>query len=112
MTRTHPLPSAPCSAARTSPRRRASARAVLTVVALSLGACAGLGACGSDAAKSPEETGQQAQAVAELRDFGLTEDQAECITDELGADTVVEASGMDILAAGQAYQDAAKACIK
>lgn len=74
-------------------------------------ACAlALVACGSDGGADPEETGRRDRAVTLLRDFGLTEADAECITDRLGSETVVEATDMAILASGQPYQDAAEAC--
>jgi len=91
---------------------RSHRRPVAPVVAVVLVLGLALGGCSSDKKASPEETGRQAKAVAELRDYGLTKDQATCVADKLGAETVVEASGMDVLAAGQPYQDAAKACIK
>jgi len=93
-------------------RHRSASRGASPLVAAVLVLGLALAACGSDKKASPEETGRQAKAVAELRDYGLTKDQATCVTDKLGAETVVEASGMDVLAAGQPYQDAAKACIK
>lgn len=67
-------------------------------------------ACGSDGGPDPEETGRRDRAVTVLRDYGLSQADAECITDELGSETVVEASDVAILASGQEYQDAAEAC--
>ncbi len=69
-----------------------------------------LAACGSDGGPDPEETGRRDRAVTLLRDFGLSEADAECVTDRLGSETVVEATDMAILASGQPYQDAAEAC--
>ena len=69
-----------------------------------------LAACGSDGGPDPEETGRRDRAVTLLRDFGLSESDAECVTDRLGSETVVEATDMAILASGQPYQDAAEAC--
>ena len=69
-----------------------------------------LAACGSDGGSDPEETGRRDRGVTLLRDYGLSEADAECITDELGSETVVEATDMAILASGQPYQDAAEAC--
>lgn len=69
-----------------------------------------LAACGSDGGSDPEETGRRDRAVTLLRDFGLTKADAECVTDRLGSETVVEATDMAILASGQPYQDAAEAC--
>ena len=62
---------------------------------------------GSDA----ESTGPTTQAVERLHDFGLTKDQARCVVDEVGADTVVEATDLTALTDSQQYQDAAEACI-
>ncbi|MEZ5178985.1 MAG: hypothetical protein R2746_12145 [Acidimicrobiales bacterium] len=74
-------------------------------------ACAlALAACGSDGKADPEETGRRDRAVTVLRDYGLSKAEAECITDELGAETVAEATDVAILASGQPYKDAARAC--
>ena len=67
------------------------------------------GACGSDGDRT-EQDGVRHRAVESLTDFGLPEQQAECITDDLGAETVVAAPEAEILAAGQPYQDAVKRC--
>lgn len=67
-------------------------------------------ACGSDGGPDADETGRRDRAVTVLRDYGLTEEQAECIADELGSETVVEAADVATLAAGRPYQDAAEAC--
>ena len=70
-----------------------------------------LAGCGSSDAKSPEETGVRARAIEELRDYGLTAKQAACVTDKLGAQTVVEATDLTALTEGQPYRDAADTCI-
>ena len=67
-------------------------------------------ACGGDGGSDPEETGRRDRAVTLLRDYGLSKADAECVTDRLGSETVVEATDMAILASGQPYQDAAEAC--
>lgn len=67
-------------------------------------------ACGSDSTADRDAAGARTRAVTQLVDFGLPEDQSECIVDELGADVVVAAGDMDVLAAGQVYQDAVATC--
>ncbi len=69
-------------------------------------------ACGGSDATDPEAEGQQAQAVAQLTATGLTADQAQCMVREMGADLVVEAPDVAVLADGQPYKDAAEACLK
>jgi hypothetical protein len=49
--------------------------------------------------------------VERLHDFGLTEEQASCIVDEVGAEAVVEASDLTALTDSQQYRDAAEACL-
>lgn len=105
MPRTLPRPHAVGSSRRA--RRRLWRALLPAVAALALGVTA----CGGSDGPSAEETARHRRAVTELRSFGLTEQQAECVADRLGAETVVEAPGMDVLAAGKPYQDAAKACI-
>lgn len=90
------------------PARRPPATA-LAMVLLSLLVL--LGAC-SKGGSDPERTGPTKQAVEQLRDFGLTADQAACVVDKVGADTVVEATDLNAFADSQQYRDAAKACIK
>ena len=87
-----------------------SPRTALLVLALvaSLALAAG---CGGDGDDDPATTGPRAQAVEKLRDYGLTAEQARCVVDEVGADTVVEASDVNALTEGQAYRDAAEECI-
>lgn len=81
--------------------------ALVALLAVSVTACSKGG--GSD---DPDSQGARARAVSILRDSGLPADQAECIVDRIGADTVVEAPDAATLADGGPYQDAAKACTK
>lgn len=67
--------------------------------------------CSSSDGSDPESTGPTNQAVERLFDFGLTQKQASCIVDEVGAESVVEASDLNAFTDSQQYQDAAKACI-
>ena len=87
-------------------RARAVAAGLLAVV---LGAFGLLGCGASD--DDPAVTGPRAQAVEKLRDYGLTARDAACVADELGAETVVEATDLNALAESQEYRDAADACI-
>lgn len=66
--------------------------------------------CGSDSTDDGDATGERTRAVTQLVDFGLPDAQAECVVDELGADVVVAAGDMDVLAGGQVYQDAVTSC--
>lgn len=84
--------------------RRAAALAV--AVALATTGCGGDG--GSDGA---DTTGPRTRAVEQLRDLGLTADQADCVVDELGAETVVEATDLNALTESQQYRDAATTCV-
>jgi hypothetical protein len=87
-------------------------RTQIRAAALAAALLVGLAACGSSGPKGDADTkGQRAQAIDELHRYGLTEDQAACMADRLGPATVVAASDMAALAAGQPYQDAAKECI-
>ena len=86
-------------------RRRAAALALAALVV------AGTASSCSSGGSDPEETGPTKQAVEQLRDYGLTAKQAACVVDEIGADTVVEATDLNALADSQQYRDAAKACI-
>lgn len=86
-------------------RQRVRAAATAVALALVVAACGG-----SDGGSDPETTGVRARAVEQLRDFGLPEGQAECVVEELGADVVAATSEMDVLAAGQPYQDAIERC--
>lgn len=82
------------------------ATGLAAVLALAAAGCSSDGG-GSD----PATDGPRARAVEQLRDLGLTEEQAACVTDELGAETVVEATDLNALAQGQPYRDAADTCI-
>ena len=80
-------------------------------LAASLLVCAlSLAACSSDSGSDPEEDGRRDRAVLLLRGYGLDEEGAKCITEQLRSETVVESMDMTILASGQAFQDAAEAC--
>jgi hypothetical protein len=81
---------------------------IASFLALSVGSV--LGAC-SSGGSNPDETGPTNQAVEKLRDFGLTTEQAECVVDEVGAESVVEATDLNAYTDSQQYQDAAEACI-
>lgn len=85
--------------------RRAAALALAAVLS-----CTFVASC-SSSGSDPEDTGPTKQAVEQLRDYGLTAEQASCVVDEVGADTVVEATDLNALADSQQYRDAAKACI-
>ncbi len=82
--------------------------AAWSVFAVSLATVAA--SCTSDSS-DPESTGPTKQAVERLHEFGLTDQQARCVVDEVGADTVVEATDLNALTDSQQYQDAAEACI-
>ena len=82
------------------------------LAATALACSLALVACGSDGKADPEETGRSDRAVAVLRDYGLSKAEAECVADKLGAETVAEASDVAILASGQPFKDAAKACAR
>lgn len=86
--------------------RRAAALAMLAASVVALGA-----SCSKSDGSDPESTGPAKQAVERLHDFGLTEDQASCLVDELGAESVVEATDLTALTEGEQYQQAAKACL-
>ena len=87
-------------------------RTQMRALALAVPLLVGTVACGSSSPKGDADTkGQRAQAIDELHRYGLTKDQAACMADKLGPATVVAASDMAALAAGQPYQDAAKGCI-
>lgn len=86
------------------------ARTVAITLAIAVGLVSGAAACGGSS-DDPATTGPRDQAVEKLRSYGLTADQARCIVDELGADTVVEAADTNALTEGQAYRDAAEECI-
>ncbi len=86
----------------TSPLRTAT-----LVLALAVATVGCASSAGHDS-KGPART----QAVERLHNFGLTKDQASCVVDRLGADTVVEAGDLTALSQGGPYQDAAKACTK
>jgi len=82
----------------------------LTLVSASLVTVAA--SCSKSDGSDPESTGPTKQAIERLHDFGLTEEQADCVVDEVGADAVVEAADLNAFTDSQQYQDAAKACIE
>ncbi|WP_421119448.1 hypothetical protein ACE2AJ_19150 [Aquihabitans daechungensis] len=67
--------------------------------------------CSKSEGSDPERTGPTKQAVERLHDYGLTDEQARCVVDEVGAESVVEASDLNALADSQQYRDAAEACL-
>jgi hypothetical protein len=71
--------------------------------------CLVAAACGSEG-EAPDD-GPVRQAIEQLRDFGLTEAQASCVVDRIGADTVDEAGDLTALAESEAYRAAAEACV-
>ena len=88
------------------PRRPSPVAALILAVSLAV-----VTGCGSDGGDPVEEQGARDRAVSELVAWGLPKDQAECVTDQLGAATVVEAPDIGILTDGASYRDAAEACI-
>ncbi len=80
------------------------------LVALALAVA--LAGCGSSDTGDPERTGIRKRSVEALRSYGLTAEQAACLTDAMGPETVVEATDLTALTEGQAYRGAAKACVK
>ena len=72
---------------------------------------AAVAGCGSSGGDDPEAAGVRRRAIEQLRDYGLTADQAACVVDEMGAETVTATPAMDVLVTGQAYRDAAEGCI-
>ena len=87
--------------------RSRSGLLVATIVVGLLAGCAG--SDGSD--PDPEADGAAARAARQLREYGLTEDEAACMVDRLGAEVVNEAPDLTALTEGGAYQDAAKECL-
>ncbi|MCU1358102.1 MAG: hypothetical protein JWM89_3520 [Acidimicrobiales bacterium] len=83
-------------------------RAVVLAASFAVAAAA----CGSSGGSSdPAATAPRRQAVEKLHAYGLTQDQASCIVDHVGADPVVESDDLDAFAQGQDYRTAAKACL-
>jgi hypothetical protein len=80
---------------------------MLTASVVTVGA-----SCSKSEGSDPESTGPTKQAVERLEDFGLTDEQATCIVDELGADTVVEATDLTALTESEQFQDASKDCLE
>ncbi len=90
----------------TVPTAAGVASALLLTFALVLAGCSG-----DDGGGDPEADGPRKQAVERLVDFGLDEEQASCLVDELGAETVVATGELTVLTEGDAYQQAAEACL-
>lgn len=101
------MASSPPASAPWATRRPLAVAATVLVAVLAL---VGLGGCGGSE-DDPAIEGPRAQAIERLVDYGLTDDEATCVADELGAQTVVEAADVNALAEGQAYRDAADRCI-
>lgn len=85
---------------------RTVAAAVATALALTLTACGG-----SSASRNDSPPGETARARKLLVDIGIVPAEADCIIDELGADTIVEAPDLGVLADGGPYKEAAKKCL-
>ncbi|MCB0962365.1 MAG: hypothetical protein KDA98_03550 [Acidimicrobiales bacterium] len=92
-----------------SPRSAVRRRGAVAVAATVLLAGGALAACSSDG-DDVDADGARDQAIEQLVDFGLDQDQATCVVDRLGADAVVEAADLTALAESQDYRDAATAC--
>jgi hypothetical protein len=84
------------------------ARALLLAAAATVAAV--LGGCGDDG-RTETDPAATAQATERLVGYGLTDDQAECVVEELGADAVTEAPDLNALVEGQAYRDAVEGCV-
>ncbi|MCB1039613.1 MAG: hypothetical protein R2701_07055 [Acidimicrobiales bacterium] len=87
-------------------RRPAAVAATLLVAALGT---LGLAGCG-DSDGGPAARAERTQAVERLQDYGLSDDQASCVVDALGAETIVEATDLNAFTEGQDYRDAADRC--
>ena len=84
---------------------------VSTLIGLLIALVVGLGGCGgSNTTDDPESTGVRDRAREQLRAYGLPEDQAACVVEALGAETVAATGDMEVLAAGQEYRDAVEDC--
>lgn len=66
--------------------------------------------CSSSDGDATSDKGKAKQAVEELQGFGLSEDEATCIVDAIGADAIVEAVDLNAFSESQQYQDAAGDC--
>lgn len=66
--------------------------------------------CGDGQPDDQAPPAARRQAEEKLNDYGLTEAQAACVVERLGADTVVEAGDLNALAESATYQAAARAC--
>lgn len=82
--------------------------AALMAALLALGASA----CGSDGSSSDgPPDGARDRAVLLFTEIGIADDDAACLVDALGVDTVIEAPDVAVLADGQPYKDAAEECL-
>lgn len=70
-----------------------------------------IASCSKSDGSDPETSGPVNQAVERLHDFGLTTEEARCVVDEVGAETVVEATDLNAYADSEQYQAAAEGCI-
>lgn len=84
-------------------------RQLIAPVLIALVALAPLTACG-DGGETEADTGPRARAVEQLVAFGLDDDEAECIVDEVGADAVVEATDLNAYTESEQYRSAADGC--
>lgn len=86
-------------------------RAGLLALATAIAPVLVLAGCGSGSSSDPATAGPAKQAVEKLRDYGLTAEQARCVVQEVGAQTVVEAADLNAFTDSQQYRDAAKVCV-
>lgn len=70
-----------------------------------------LGGCGDDGGTDDADPAAATQATERLVGYGLTEEQAACVVEDLGAATITEAPDLNALVEGQAYRDAAEGCV-
>lgn len=72
----------------------------------------GTSACGSDGGSSDgPPDGARERAVGLFTEIDFDRDDAECMVDVLGVDTVIEAPDLAVLADGQPYKDATEECL-
>lgn len=81
---------------------RTAAVLVAALLVPTLVACGGSDTSGDD--------GPTIRARELLVDIGIEEADADCLIDELGADTIIEAPDLAVLADGRPYQEAAQEC--
>ena len=85
---------------------RPVAAAIATALVLTATGC---GSSGSSHNNAPP--GETARARELLVGIGIKPSEADCLIDELGADTIVEAPDPGVLADGGPYKEAAKKCL-